>query len=666
MLRRRENHRCRSEAQRERKSAVDYGPDSLDNSNMKRHRSCGGEIPHFFGRRLSLLGVARGSRSLWLLTLTLLVFTARAAEPARLEVVIRDEQTGRPTPCTVTLVDAAGKVVIERESYQAGFRSGGFFAKSLLPGQTRMRITRGFETPAVEKEIDLRPGIATRMDISLQRRVDLRQRGWYAGDSHVHMIHGEKTIPVDFDFVALTAQAEDLQYLSLAQAWTLPHPSPESLAAELGRRSVPACVLTWNLEAPKNYYRGDAGRCLGHAWCLGLQGRTARGDDVIRLLFDANAHDYESDKPSYANFESHNLIHRQRGTSFYTHPARWWTGSWGGQGGYPVREKMRISNLAVELPLDTLIGPTFDGMDLITGSGEFEANRMAFDLWALLLNHGYRLAATGSSDSCFDRPGGGTPGVARTYTFVPGHFSLAAVAKATAQGRTFVTTGPLLLAALDGQPPGVCYKAGPGSHCLALEAWAGGQDARGLTRLEVLRNGQPFQTMVFPQPIPAFQTNLCLRELETAWYCLRLYGGDPQRQRAISGAFYFQANSSPRPAPVSVRVRAEIVDAQSGRPLGGVLREVTFCGPLPHDGRKHRLPDGSGAVVIPGTVRLRAEAPGYQPLTLSPFLDYPDLVETITRLEADDLVRWETFERIRSLLGQVPLTFRLTKKADGA
>src|SRR5207249_62070 len=142
------------------------------------------------------------------------------------------------------------------------------------------------------------------------------------------------------------------------------------------------------------------------------------------LLLDANAWDYESAKPTYANFESHSLIHAQHGAVFYTHPARWWMGAWGGQGAYPRREQMRVSNMAVELPLDTLIGPTFDGIDVLTGSGEHEANAKAFELWSLLLNHGYRLAATASSDACFDRPGGGIPGVVRTYTCIPGGFSL--------------------------------------------------------------------------------------------------------------------------------------------------------------------------------------------------------------------------------------------------
>jgi hypothetical protein len=124
------------------------------------------------------------------------------------------------------------------------------------------------------------------------------------------------------------------------------------------------------------------------------------------MLMDASAWDYESQKPTYANFESHALIHQQGGAVFYTHPARWWTGAWGGQGGYPRQDRMRVSNMAVELPLDTILGPTFDGVDVITGPGEAEANEKAFALWAMLLNHGYRLAATGSSDACFDRTGG--------------------------------------------------------------------------------------------------------------------------------------------------------------------------------------------------------------------------------------------------------------------
>jgi hypothetical protein len=47
------------------------------------------------------------------------------------------------------------------------------------------------------------------------------------------MLHGERTVPVSFDFVATTARAEDLHYLSLAQAWDLPEATPEALEGQL-------------------------------------------------------------------------------------------------------------------------------------------------------------------------------------------------------------------------------------------------------------------------------------------------------------------------------------------------------------------------------------------------------------------------------------------------
>src|SRR5581483_5384190 len=380
--------------------------------------------------------------------------TAQAilAQDATLCGFVTEAQSGALAPCTVEITDSNGRLVLENDSLRAGFRCSGVFTKQLPPGHTRIRVTHGFETQRAEKELDLVEGHSSEVRFVLHRTVDLRSKGWYAGDSHVHMLHGERTLPVSFEFVAETARAEDLQYLSLAQAWQIQNPAPEFLAAELDSRSRTNCLLTWNLEAPKNYYQGDAGRCLGHCWNMGMRGRTREGADVIEVLLAASAWDYESAKPTFANFESHSLIHEQAGVVFYTHPARWWMGAWGGQGGYPKKDRMRISNMAVELPLDTVLGPTFDGLDLITGPGEFEANDKAFRIWSMLLDHGYRLAATGSSDACFDRSGGAVPGIPRTYSYVPQGFSLQKVTRATAAGHTFVTTGPLLLATVDARP----------------------------------------------------------------------------------------------------------------------------------------------------------------------------------------------------------------------
>ena len=581
-----------------------------------------------------------------------------------LRVTVVEAASGLQTPCTVSLVNSAGETIVENRSFASGFRCDGQITRSLPAGKTRIRVSRGFEFRAVEEAMNTRAGETLDLNFRLERIVDLRQRGWYAGESHAHMNHGEKTIPVDFDYVALTARAEDLQYLSLAQVWSIENPTPENLEVELKKRSRPDCALTWNLEAPKNYYRGDAGRCLGHCWTLAVNGRTPEGLDVIDTLLQASAHDYQSAKPSYANFESHQLIRAQGGASFYTHPARWWTGPWGGQGGYPKQEQMRVSNMAVELPLDTLLGPTFDGIDLITGSGEWEANAMAFDLWCLLLNHGYRVAGTASSDACFDRVGGATPGVARLYTVVDGDFSLAKTARAAAQGRTFVTTGPLLLVSLDGNPPGSALPADGNRHQLKIDAWASGNDPQGLTRLELLRNGIAVQTNLFPPGVLSFNTNLTLTTKESSWFCVRIFGSNPRRERAISGAFFLDAQPHQAPPPLISNVRVTLQDAATGVKLRGTVTELTFLGTIVQPGKRHSQLDGESAIQVPANRRLQAEVPGYVSQVRSLFFDNSSLLEFITHLSAEDLLKWDTFERVRSLAAETAIVFRMEKDSS--
>src|ERR1017187_539998 len=150
--------------------------------------------------------------ALWLPAASFFVWVGAAAgADAVLRGKVNDALTGRLTPCTVIITDANGKVVTESPSFSDGFRSSGEFTKRLPAGPTRIRITRGFETKAINQKVNLVAGETNRLTFTLERAVNLRERGWFAGDSHVHMLHGERTVQVDFDYVALTAQAEDLQ-----------------------------------------------------------------------------------------------------------------------------------------------------------------------------------------------------------------------------------------------------------------------------------------------------------------------------------------------------------------------------------------------------------------------------------------------------------------------
>jgi hypothetical protein len=598
----------------------------------------------------------------FLLALLFVCIHATSQETGILKGTVLDSTTQNRTPCTVQIHDANNKIVIENESYLDGFRCNGQFEKTLPVGKTKIRVTRGFETKSVEQTIDIKPNQTSHLDFELERIIDLRAQGWFAGDHHAHMVHGERTIHTDFDAVALAVHAEDLHHFSLSHAWLLDYPSPETLTAILQERSSPNCNLTWNIEAPKNYYKGSAGACIGHGWYIGAKHRTKRGESLIDLLLQSSAGDYESHKPSIANFEIHELIHHLGGTCYYTHPARWWWGSWGGHGGYPKLDRMRVSNLAVELPLDTVIGPTYEGIDVMMTTNESSTNAKGFKLWCLLQNHGYRVAATASSDSCFDRRNGGRPGAVRTYVYLGNTpFSFSDISKAMAQGHTFITSGPLLVVKVNGKFAGNAFVADGSDRTMQIEAWAAGNDPGGLTKVELYRNGKLHQEFNLSQR-KEWTHSIKLNDQIDAWYCVRAFGSNPKHQIAQSGAFYFDTKPFVPPKPVPANIQATIVDEETGDLIEGQVTEIQYVGPNLYVRESHQTKDGKIHLPIPATYRLRAEAKGYYPQILSPLFDNPDLLNIIIRMHDTDMLDWNTYEKIISELNDVQLTFKLKKQ----
>ncbi|HTL18477.1 MAG TPA: carboxypeptidase-like regulatory domain-containing protein, partial [Patescibacteria group bacterium] len=173
------------------------------------------------------------------------------------------------------------------------------------------------------------------------------------------------------------------------------------------------------------------------------------------------------------------------------------------------------------------------------------------------------------------------------------------------------------------------------------------------------RNGQRFGERALPDHPAMITADFNFYEKEQSWYCVRLWGGDSKRERAITSAFYFGPYAPP--PPTLARIHAKIADARSGAALSGSLVEVTYAGTLSRRGTRHGFSSGEGQLQVPGTVRLRAEAKGYRPLELSPVVDNPELINLITGLSDFDLLNWATFERVRAELSKIELEFKLER-----
>ncbi|HUQ92241.1 MAG TPA: CehA/McbA family metallohydrolase [Bryobacteraceae bacterium] len=581
---------------------------------------------------------------------------------ARLRVRVLDRETGHKMPATLKIQTAGGAVVKNSAGFGDGVRSPGVFETLIEPGSTLVQARRGFDYAVEETRIDLRSGDERELTLSLRRRSPLRREGWMSGDNHVHMVHGEAQVHSTFPEIQLAARAEGLDYLSVAQRWNLPDPSALALSEVCRKNSTPGFTMTWNLEAPKNYWRGDVSHCMGHGWTLAMGDRTADGRDPVQELDAMSAHDYQREKVPTPNFDSHALIHDLGGIVSYTHPARWWRGKWGGRNGYPAEADKFVSNLAQELPFDTIAGPTYDTIDILMKTRELEVNRFGQQLWYMLLNRGYRLAGTASSDATFDRPGGAVPGKVRTYTRIEGEFSIPKVAAAMRAGRNFVTSGPLLVFDINGHGIGESLRInGPAKLRVGVRAWAAPEPGSLLRRIELIRNGEAVRRIAVADK--QIDTAFELEEKDTAWYVVRCLG-ENEDEVAISNPIYVERGAWQRPEPTPATVHLTVVDARNGEQVSA---SVAVIGRVGREERTvRRAPcHGSCTLIMPATARFRIEASGHTSATRSVFLDTPELLETTVNAHLEQLLDWATFERIRHALGRIQFRVELAKMSEG-
>lgn len=456
------------------------------------------------------------------------VAALHAAGAASLKIRVIDAESRQQIPATVRVTTSENQVLTDNESFLRGMRSDGRVEVTVPPGMTRVLVQRGFDYSNFEQQLDLKPGDNRELIVELRRRTPLRSEGWLCGDSHVHMIHGESRVKVDFPYVSRASRAEALDYVSLSQRWQLAVESPEAVAQACSENSAADFLLTWNMEMPKNYLRGDVSHCLGHGWTLGMSGRDSYNRNVIDELNSMSAHDYERDKRPAPNFETHAYIHSVGGIVSYTHPCRWWMGKWGGRSDYPLEEQKFVSNMAQELPFDTVAGPTYDMVDILMQTHESVQNENALRLWFLLLNHGYRLAATASSDATFDNRGRGVPGSVRVYTRTTGPPAIPNIQAVMKAGRNFVTSGPLMLWTIGQYGIGDAIRISGEFHQTArLRLWAAPGDY--LTKAEIFRNGELWRTLPINGKPESANLSFDIVERKDCWYAVRCYATDRSR-----------------------------------------------------------------------------------------------------------------------------------------
>jgi putative membrane-bound dehydrogenase-like protein len=411
---------------------------------------------------------------------------AEGRDTGELRLIIRSAETGRPTPCRVNVVGRDGNFYQPAAdrlspyaltgSWPAGSRGnrvgkapfrylGRFFyttgetAVRVPAGKVRVEVWKGYEHTPQIVETRVAAGGVQNLDLTLTRAVSMAEQGWFVGDAHLHFERGsEEQDALIFDLL----EAEDLR-VGCCLAYNDP--------------AGPYAGFMEKLAFPQSGGLGRASLRSRHGVSIvsGQEFRSAIFGHLNLYLLDSLVHPGEQ-----------------------LHADRWPTQ--GTVGRQAIERKAYAvaahGGYASELYANAALGDV-SAVELL----QFGIYRgIALQGWYDMLSSGWRLPATGSSDY----PPCRFLADCRTYVRLEAGNatrppSLPDWLAGMAAGRSFVTTGPLLLLEVDGAMPGaVLTKTGPGPHRLTARVRMR-CEVTPVTDLELIINGRTVARRQIPR-----------------------------------------------------------------------------------------------------------------------------------------------------------------------
>jgi len=269
----------------------------------------------------------------------------------------------------------------------------------------------GFEFEPYRGFVNIDPD-QRQLTIPMKRLRDLRRERWFAGDSHVHFLSTQGA--------HLEARGEGLSVINLlASQWGHLFTSTEEFTGEASVSRDGQTIVYASQENRQHM--------LGHLSLLGLK------HPVMPWCTDG-AEEAELGGALEATLsEWADRCHEQGGTVVLPHMPN------------PNGE-----------PAALIATGRADAVEFL------EANPYNHREYYRYLNGGYRLPLVGGTDKMSSEV---PVGLCRTYVYIPPDedFTYAAWCKHLARGRTFVSTGPLIMLTVEGASPGETLSVAPGA-----------------------------------------------------------------------------------------------------------------------------------------------------------------------------------------------------------
>jgi hypothetical protein len=456
---------------------------------------------------------------------------------------IWDRASGRPLEARVSIQASTGLFCAPPEATlkvgpgEPFFYCEGTFAVDALRGQTDIVVERGTEYRPLRLTLDLPSSGSIDVDLPLERWISLPERGWYAGNTHVHYDEKE-TRPLDR--LRLDPRVEDLPVLvvSVLKRVALAYASN---TFRIGRHALSTHdhILDVGEESRHNDEPWRIG--LGHIMLINIPGVV---EPISRgVLVD----DASPDFPPLV--DACDETRAKGGLVLWCH---------NGNG--------------MEAPIAAALG-RLDGINL------FDPYWMdpEYDVWYRLLNCGSQLPASTGSDwyVCSSN---------RVYVDVGPAFSYEGWLAGLRAGRTFVTDGPILTLTVAGQQPSNDWlDLGEATRTVAASVeWA---YSTPIDRIEIIRDGEVAATFDNVDRATAGTLKVDVDASGAGWIAARCWG---QRRNSYGHALW--AHTSPvylrrRSRAALVRASAEYFVERIGEAQTWLATRARFD----HDGQRNRM-----------------------------------------------------------------------------
>jgi hypothetical protein len=583
---------------------------------------------------------------------------------------IFDNTTGANLSARIVISDDSGNISNSYYKALPGFftEEDGTFEELLKPGNYSMSIFHGIDYESQKMSFTIKQEEGFNAQIYLKPWSPLKKKGWVCGDGHDHLYTDKKPDTAMVATLRKICLAQGIDFVCAAQGWA--GYNDTTWRNGYARYSDNNFTISYGSEMPK--YR------TGHTWWLGQTSTRNYFENVMDTSYEN--HYYQIEQGTTWNFKELTfpfipdveVVERFKTADYsiavMAHPTSWW---WQKRGSV---EKY-VTNVAANLSFGLLAGKIWDGIVVM---GYNHDHYFYQNLWFHILNEGYRMPVIAELDGGFEKDDNKYYGSMRTYSNVPGKFSINKLTDAVRKGRTFITSGPVILADVDNKYEiGDVVTINGEKHNLHISAYASGEQDDYLSYIIVYRNGKVFKIWdIRNKRLREFKTTFAITEKEKAWYIIKVYGKSAwknpehldvmrvcdkgpeknfsdddksQKDVAITSPFYFWRPGVKEPKALISKVRLTVIAPSQKQSFKNVTVNVLVNG---KNTKTIYLKNGKVEFTMPVNGLLKISAEGYTPVYRTLYLDYPPQQQLLEELATGHWLK--KYDSTKFTPGEVP------------